>query len=105
MSQPGRRDEDITPPRGQVVDRFGNPVPEVQVAWQVSTGNGEFSEPITPTDDNGTATVNWTLGNRHGVHRLTASIEPVTGSPLLSRPPYCSSCRGSATTGILPGVH
>ena len=35
----------------QVVDRFGNPVPEVSVAWQVITGGGEVSEALTPTDD------------------------------------------------------
>ena len=35
-----------TQPVVQVVDRFGNPVPAVPVAWQVSTGGGEVSEAI-----------------------------------------------------------
>jgi hypothetical protein len=82
LSQPGRRGEDITPPPAvRIVDRFGNPVPEVQVAWQVIAGNGRVSEPITRTDEAGTATVSWRLGNRPGVHKLTASIERATGSP------------------------
>jgi hypothetical protein len=82
LSQPGRRGQDITPsPAVRIVDRFGNPVPEVQVAWQVIAGNGRVSEPLTRTDDAGTTTVNWRLGDRPGVHKLTASIERATGSP------------------------
>jgi len=82
LSQPARRGQDITPPPSvRIVDRFGNPVPEVQVAWQVIAGNGRVSEPITRTAADGTATVNWRLGNRPGVHKLTASIERASGSP------------------------
>ncbi|MGZ8391867.1 MAG: hypothetical protein ACXWWK_03390 [Gemmatimonadales bacterium] len=84
-SQPGRRNEEVgTQPVVQVVDRFGNPVPEVSVSWQVATGGGEVSEALTPTDPTGTATVKWTLGSQRGIQRLTASVGtgPVTGSPL-----------------------
>jgi hypothetical protein len=84
-SQPGRRNEEVgTHPVVQVVDRFGNPVPQVSVAWQVTTGGGEVSEALTPTDDTGTATVRWTLGSRRGVQRLTAAVGtgPVVGSPV-----------------------
>ena len=84
-SQPGRRNEEVgTQPVVQVVDRFGNPVPEVSIAWQVSTGGGEVSEALTPTDATGTATVKWTLGSGRGVQRLTAAVGtgPVTGSPM-----------------------
>lgn len=82
-SQPGRRGQMVgTQPVIQVVDRFGNPVPEVPVAWQVTTGEGRVSEAITLTNDAGTATVDWTLGNRVGVQRLTATVGPITGSPL-----------------------
>lgn len=85
-SQPGRRGREIphdTQPVIQVVDRFGNPVPEVSVAWQVVAGEGDVSEAITLTDNTGTATVKWTLGSRVGLQRLTASVGPgpVTGSP------------------------
>ena len=82
VSQPGRRGQDVTPPPVvRIVDRFGNAVPDIQVAWQVISGNGEISEPITRTGSVGTATVNWKLGNRPGVHKLTATIERATGSP------------------------
>ncbi|MBA3760276.1 MAG: Ig-like domain-containing protein [Gemmatimonadales bacterium] len=83
-SQPGRRSREVgTQPVIQVVDRFGNPVPQVSVAWQVVSGEGEVSEAITLTDNAGTATVNWTLGGRAGLQRLTAAVGPgpVTGSP------------------------
>lgn len=83
-SQPGRRGQELAgklSPQVRIVDRYGNPVPDVQVAWQVTAGEGQTSEPITRTGDSGTAVVNWTLGNRTGVHKLTASIERATGSP------------------------
>lgn len=83
-SQPGRRGQEVgTQPVIKVVDRFGNPVPGVSVAWQVVSGEGEVSEAITLTGDAGTSTVEWTLGGRVGLQRLTAAVGPgpVTGSP------------------------
>ena len=82
-SQPGRRGHKVgTQPVVQVVDRFGNPVPDVPVAWQVITGEGKVSEAITRTQADGTTTVEWTLGNRVGVQRLTAAVGPINGSPV-----------------------
>lgn len=82
-SQPGRRGHKVgTQPVVQVVDRFGNPVPDVPVAWQVITGEGKVSEAITRTQADGTTTVEWTLGNRVGVQRVTAAVGPITGSPV-----------------------
>ncbi len=82
-SQPGRRGHKVgTAPVVQVVDRFGNPVPEVPVAWQVTTGEGEVSEALTRTKDDGTTAVEWTLGDRVGIQRLTATVGPITGSPV-----------------------
>jgi hypothetical protein len=66
-----------------VVDRYGNPVPNASVAWQVTAGQGEVGgSPITPTDADGKASVAWTLGDRIGVQKLTATIGSVTGSPI-----------------------
>jgi hypothetical protein len=84
-SQPGRRNHKVdAQPVVQVVDRFGNPVPQVSVAWQVTVGEGSVSEAITLTKDDGTTTVEWTLGGRRGVQRLTAAVGPgpVSGSPV-----------------------
>ena len=83
LSQPGRRGQEINrPPVVRVVDRFGNPVSKVPVAWSVTTGQGEVNEPITETGDDGTTSVRWTLGSQVGVHRLTAAIGTVNGSPV-----------------------
>jgi hypothetical protein len=82
LDQPGRRQQQVgDAPLVRVVDRFGNPVPNVPVAWQVIAGEGTVSSPITTTDAEGETSVEWTLGNRIGVHKLTAAIGSVTGSP------------------------
>ena len=83
LSQPGRRGQEVsTPPVVRVVDRYGNPVPGVSVAWSVITGQGTVSEAITETGEDGTSTVQWTLGGRVGVHKLSAAIGQVHGSPV-----------------------
>ncbi len=83
LDQPGIRQQEVgETPVVRVVDRFGNPVPGVPVAWQVTAGEGHVTSSITTTDADGKASVQWTLGNRLGVHKLTASVESSTGSPV-----------------------
>jgi hypothetical protein len=85
LAQPGRRRQEVaTPPVVRVVDRYGNPVPNASVAWQVTAGQGEVGAPSTVTDAAGKATVTWTLGNRIGVQKLTATTGTgsVMGSPV-----------------------
>jgi hypothetical protein len=83
VTQPGRRARPAPiSPIVSVVDRFGNAVPETLVAWQVTAGEGEVSEALTRTTQNGSATVEWTLGNRTGVHKLTAAVEQPTVAPV-----------------------
>jgi hypothetical protein len=84
LSQPGRRRQAVvTPPVVRVVDRFGNPVEGVSVAWQVMAGQGEVKDPITQTGADGKTSADWTLGNRIGVQKLTATIGRGTGSPVI----------------------
>jgi hypothetical protein len=83
LAQPGRRDQKVgNTPEVRIVDRFGNAVPDIPVAWQVMAGEGRVGSPITTTDAAGKASVDWTLGNRIGVHKLTAAIESAHGSPV-----------------------
>ncbi len=83
VSQPGRRARPAAAsPTVRVVDRFGNPVPEAVVAWQVTAGQGEVSEALSRSTQDGTASVDWTLGNRIGVHKLTAGVEQPTVLPV-----------------------
>jgi hypothetical protein len=75
-TQLGHRNEAVgTPPRVVVVDRFGNPVPNVQVHWSADDGNGELSADETTTGADGTTGIDWTLGNRVGVQRVTAEVD------------------------------
>ena len=54
LAQPGRRRQVVaTAPVVRVVDRFGNPVPDASVTWQVTAGQGEVSAASTPTDATG----------------------------------------------------
>jgi hypothetical protein len=83
LAQPGQRQQQVEDaPKVRVVDRFGNPVPNVPVAWQVIAGEGSVAYPITNTDAEGKTSVEWTLGNRIGVHKLTAAVGSVSGSPV-----------------------
>jgi Big-like domain-containing protein len=83
QAQPGRRKQPVaTAPLVRVVDRYGNPVSNVSVAWQVIAGQGEVDAPITVTGADGKATVVWTLGNRILTQKLTAAIGSVSGSPI-----------------------
>jgi hypothetical protein len=82
-AQPGQRDQPVrTAPQIRVVDRFGNPVPNTVVTWQVTAGGGHVSSGNSATDDLGLATVEWVLGDERGYHKLTASVDGVTGSPV-----------------------
>jgi Bacterial Ig-like domain (group 1) len=84
LLQPGARGVAVQDrPQVIVVDRFGNPVAGEPVAWQVTAGEGRVSSAITTTDAEGKASVDWTLGNRIGFHKLTAAIESATGSPIV----------------------
>jgi hypothetical protein len=83
LVQHGRRRSQVgTAPMVHVVDRYGNPVEKIPVAWQVIAGDGRVLEPITSTDADGNASAHWTLGDRIGIHKLTATIGNVSGSPI-----------------------
>jgi hypothetical protein len=81
--QGGRRGEPLDEPLTVIaVDRFGNPAAGAEVTWDASTSNGHMSERSTTTASDGTASVIWTLGNRVGVQRATATLEGAQGSPV-----------------------
>jgi Big-like domain-containing protein len=79
----GRRGEELQDPLVvRVADRFGNPVANAAVTWAVAGGDGEVSAQETRTGEQGTAEVTWTLGDRVGVQRVTATMIGVDGSPV-----------------------
>ena len=82
-AQPGQRNQPVrTPPQVRVVDRFGNPVPNTVISWQVTAGGGHVSSGNSVTDDLGLATIEWVLGDERGYQKLTASVDGITGSPV-----------------------
>ncbi len=84
LNQPGRRNRELDDPLVvAVVDRYGNPVPRVDVSWAVLSGEGAVSESVVATDDRGQSAVRWTLGNRTGVQKVTATVPGITGSPVV----------------------
>ena len=83
LAQVGQRKREVgTAPTVHVVDRFGNPVPNISVTWQVTAGGGKVEQTSTSTDTGGNTSARWTLGDRLGFHQLTAAIGNVSGSPV-----------------------
>jgi Big-like domain-containing protein len=82
--QSGRRGQPVEEPLTViVVDRYGNPVPAVEVTWTAELGNGELNPSSgTVTDAEGRSSVTWTLGNRIGVQQATAAVHDLIGSPV-----------------------
>jgi len=82
--QNGRRGEAVEDPLVVVVvDRYGNPVPNVAVTWRAELGNGQLSPASgTVTDADGRCGVIWTLGNRIGIQQVTAEVHDLIGSPV-----------------------
>jgi hypothetical protein len=83
LAQPGRKGQTVTDdPAVLVLDRFGNPVGDAAVSWEVTAGGGSVSTPVTTTGDDGLATVTWLLGDGIGVQKLVGSVEGAHGSPV-----------------------
>ncbi len=55
----------------------GGPVPGATVAWSVTSGSGSLSSMSTVTDDDGSASVSWTLGPAVGANSITATAGSV----------------------------
>ena len=69
-----------TEPSVIVTDASGNPVPGVNVDFDVTSGSGLVEPGTVATGSNGIATVNsWTLGPAAGTNTLTASVPSAPG--------------------------
>lgn len=66
----------------EVTDAFGNPIAGVTVAWEADAG-GTVSQATTSTGDDGTATVERTLGPSAGVQHTSAIAPGLAGSPVV----------------------
>jgi hypothetical protein len=82
INQPGRREEEVEDaPTVVVLDRFGNPVADAEVQWEVTAGDGEVTGGTT-ADAEGRATAVWILGEDAVVQKLSARVEGAHGSPV-----------------------
>lgn len=72
------------PPAVLVTDQLGNPLPNVQVTFQVTNGAGAITGANQIlTSSNGIAAIaGWRLGTRAGQNSLTISSPGLTGSPV-----------------------
>ncbi len=61
----------------EVRDEQGNPISGRAVAWVVGTGGGSVSAQTTPTNAEGRATTNWTLGPAVGGNSVNAVVSGV----------------------------
>ena len=58
----------------KVTDRFGNPIPLIQVTWEVLLGDGQLNTSTSVSNGAGLASASYTLGPSLGVHRIRARI-------------------------------
>lgn len=65
-----------------VLNREGDPVAGVAVEWFVQTGGGSLGAATTVTDENGVASVVFTLGSLVGQQRVQAVNSALSGSPV-----------------------
>jgi hypothetical protein len=61
----------------EVRDDQGNPIADRAVTWVVGTGGGSVSAQNTPTNLEGRATTNWTLGPAIGANSVNAVVSGV----------------------------
>ena len=57
-----------------VTDRYGNPVPDVEVTFAVEAGNGSIAPAVARTGMDGVASATWTLGTKAGPQTATATV-------------------------------
>jgi Bacterial Ig-like domain (group 3)/Bacterial Ig-like domain (group 1) len=79
----------------QVTDPFGNPIPDVTVAWTVD-GGGAVTAPTTTTGADGTTSVQRTLGGAAGAQHTFASVDGLAGSPVT----FTSTATAGAASGV-----
>jgi plastocyanin len=63
-------------------DETNLPVQAVNVSWAVPAGQGSVSPGSSPSDVNGIASANRTLGSTSGTQTATASVKGLIGSPV-----------------------
>lgn len=84
----------------RVLDQFGNPVPQVVVYWQIKSGGGSFLLSNRLTNDEGTASANWILG-QSGAQTIDVIVKNKDGNYLAGAPLRFEASVGGGTLGKL----
>ena len=66
----------------RVVDAGGNGVSGINVSWTATAGGGLIRPALIPSDADGLAKAEWTLGPNPVVNTATATAAGLTGSPV-----------------------
>jgi alpha-tubulin suppressor-like RCC1 family protein len=74
----------------KITDSFGNNISGIKVTWTPGGLSGTVIPPTDTTNNDGTATASWTLGNTAGTQLLAASVPGL--------PPIVFSAQASADT-------
>ncbi len=90
------------PPRVQVLDRHGSPVPDAGVRFAVTQGGGTVVQALVKTDRFGFAQTDWLLGPDLGIQTLQAEVGGLPPTQLFS---YVNGDLSSVSfTATSPGV-
>jgi plastocyanin len=81
-AQSGTVGEALAAPLQVIVTEGGTPSVGTTVTWSTTAQNASLSETSTPTDANGVATTDWTLGTVAGTQSAQAALTGASGSPV-----------------------
>ncbi len=89
----------------EVQDAFGNPIPDLAVAFSVFSGGGSVDPASVPADSTGRASAVWTLGTVAGVSQLEVLVDTlipaVINADVLPGPAsLASALSGNSQSGV-----
>jgi hypothetical protein len=61
----------------KAIDAKGHPVQGATVTFAITQGNGSIAPRVATTDQTGTASATWVLGNTVGLNEVTAAVAPL----------------------------
>ena len=61
----------------KAIDAKGHPVQGATVTFAITQGNGSIAPRVATTDQTGTASATWVLGNTVGINEVTAAVAPL----------------------------
>ena len=86
-NQTGEKNEQLAEPLVvKVVDDSGNPIQNINVEFNIASGNGSLSTSSATTNSNGNAQVNWTLGDNTDAQTVEVIVKKADGTNIDGSP-------------------